>query len=203
MVVSGVSNMHDVYLELLNYAPQYFTSVTEDSSGNITCLDDDKTPLYLHKNSDNSILASLSTIYGTALSDNQNFSIAITQIIRTSYGIILYGSDNYYVSDPSYHMPIFIITKDNADKTVIFSTLASKTNYKLEGSAAPVHKVRTRSSSTDTDLLTSVVPMVVEGSTNYTPNLKWVVQKQYTISGDIVLGTTHYWSDGFVALKDI
>lgn len=203
MVVTGISSLHDVYLELLNYGQQYFTSVTEDGNGHITCVDDDKTPLYLRKIEDNKIVAHLTSIYGTALSSNGNLIIMISQIIRTSYGIILYGVDNWYSSDQSYYMPLFIITKDNSGKTVIFSTLASKTNYKLEGSASPVHKVRSRPSSTDTDLLTSVVPMIVEGCTAYTPNLKWVVQKQYNISGDIVLGTTHYWSDGFVALKDV
>lgn len=205
MIVTLMSNLNDLYSVLINKVGVYFTSVTIDSSNNITCLDGEKTPLYFGAatNTGCVINGSLTTIYGNSFSSSTNTRISITEVIDTQYGLVLYGKDNF----GSVYMPVFIVSKDNAGNTVIFSHMfpdsnGGKDKYQCMNSVNPVPTTKKCLNTTNLSLLTSIVPMVVEGNMNYIPNLYWVIDKQYNLTGEIVIGTHHYWSDGQVALLD-
>ena len=207
MRVTPITNLNDLYTILINKVGVYFTSVTIDGNDNITCLDDERTPLYFRNAnlSECVISGKDSTVYGNSFTDNVNANVLITEVIETQYGLVIYGKDNWAGSTVS--MPVFIVTKDNAGNTVIFSHMfptseGGMDTYSCMNSVAPIPTKKKCLNSTDLSLLTSIVPVVVEGNMNYTPNLYWVIDKQYNLTGEIIIGTHHYWTDGQVALLD-
>lgn len=207
MRVTPITSLDDLYSILINKVGVYFTSVTIDGNDNITCLDDERTPLYFRATNYSGCVINSddTTIYGNSFTDNVNLKVLITEVIETQYGLIIYGKDNWAGS--TTYMPVFIVTKDNAGNTVIFSHMfpaaeGGMDTYSCMNSVAPIPTKKKCLNSTDLSLLTSIVPVVVEGNMNYTPNLYWVIDKQYNLTGEIVIGTHHYWSDGQVALLD-
>lgn len=208
MRVTPITNLNDLYTILINKVGVYFTSVTIDGNNNITCLDDERTPLYFRATTGYTgcvVSGKNTTIYGNSFTDNDNANVLITEVVETQYGLVIYGRDNW--TESARYMPVFIITKDNAGNTVIFSHMFPASDvgmdtYSCMNSAAPIPTKKKCLNTTNLSLLTSIVPVVVEGNMNYTPNLYWVIDKQYNLTGEIVIGTHHYWSDGQVALLD-
>lgn len=221
MLITPMTSMEELYTFLLNKVGVYFTSVTANSSWDITCMDGDRRPLYLRNEDWSSssptglcrINSKNSKIYNTSFQTDERFRIRIVSVIDTQYGLILYGYDDFYGVRPS--IPVIVITKDNADNTVIFSHMYpspsssdpsnpgnGRDKYQCMNSVNPTPTTKKCLNSSDTTLLTSIVPVVVEGVLNYCPNLFWVIQKQYTVAGDIAIGTHRYWSDGQIALLD-
>ena len=205
MVVEPINSKNDLYYQLRSYGEAYFTDVTI-SGNSITCFKGTDTPLYLKGTGDDGcVLSGMdSLIFGTSFCGTSSAKILITQVIRTQYGIVIYGKDNWY--EAVNYMPVFIITKDNADNTVIFahvfpdSTDGKKQFQCMNSESGATTNVCLLTS--DTSLMTSIVPVIVSGSMNFCPNLMWTIQKQYNLTGEIVIGTHHYWTDGQVALLD-
>lgn len=222
MVIDNITTKASLDQYLQDYAvPAYFTDITV-TNDYITCNDSTGAVLYFRVRSYDSIYKCTPyepmQLYGQNVSAMvnriYNYKTAITKAIRTQYGIILCVKD-YSVSDAT-PLPWIIITKDNEDNTVIFmhpeysADTASievkyvvRDNYALSSRETGSNVLRTCWPPNDDFFeLTSLVPMVVENTMKYTPNLKWVVQKQYDEVGEIVVGTEHYWTDGQIALRD-
>lgn len=207
MVITRINSVEDLYSELVNYGyPNYFTSVTQ-SSGTITCLDGTEAPLVFESDVDSGWVRIYNLdVYENRLAEN---AIRIKNIVRTQYGMIITAAkeDNGNIIE----MPYIAITKDNADNTVIFahpsniwdSKYIIKDEFVCMSSAGPEYSKHDALWTDDTCLLTSLVPIVCVGVMNYCPNLKWVIQRQYTNIGEIVVGTQHYWTDGQIALLDM
>ena len=207
MRVTAIASLDDLYSILINKVGVYFTSVTIDGNNNITCLDDERTPLYFRATSQPGCVvhAKDTVIYGNSFTTNESLYVILTEVIETQHGLVIYGKDTWEGS--TTYMPVFIVTKDNADNTVIFSHMfpaasGGMDKYSCMNSAAPIPTKKKCLNSTDLSLLTSIVPVVVEGNMNYTPDLYWVIDKQYNLTGEIVIGTHHYWTDGQIALLD-
>lgn len=206
MVITRINSVEDLYSELVNYGyPNYFTSVTQ-SNDTITCLDGTEAPLVFGADVDMGWVRIFQLrIYENLLSDN---AVRIKNAVRTQYGIIITAAkeDNGNIIE----IPYFGITKDNADNTVIFAHPSNiwdtkyiiKDKFVCMSSAGHEYSKHNALSTDDTCMLTSLVPIVCIGVMNYCPNLKWVIQKQYTNTGEIVIGTQHYWTDGQIALLD-
>lgn len=207
MVVEPITSMNDLYYQLHNYGEAYFTDVTI-SGNDITCFKGTDIPLYLKSSGDSGcVLSGMdSLIFGARFTDNSNAKVLITQVIRTQHGMVIYGRDNW--SSSATLMPVFIITKDNAGtpNTVIFAHMfPDSTNGKKTFQCMNSESGATSNDcldTTDVSLLTSIVPVIVSGSMNFCPNLMWTIQKQYNLTGEIVIGTHHYWTDGQIALLD-
>lgn len=211
--ISGAQSAETLFEELRDYgSPAYFTTVTKDSNDYISCSTDSGQALYFHVQAEQDMYTgtwktfiNYVSIYSNQHRDNYTL---LTSIIRTQYGLIIMCSSTE--NGETREVPYIIITKDNADKTVIFGHPASQsTQYLIErdvfvclGDTAPVYAERDCLDTDDTVLLTSVVPVVVEGLLNYCPYLKWVIQKQYNVVGELALGTQFYWTDGQIALLD-
>lgn len=212
--ITGADAGTTVYNELRDYAsPTYFTSVTKDGSDYITCTTDAGQALYFHISAEQDyytgtwkVYINYVSIYNNTHRDNYTL---LKSIVRTQYGLIFLCES---ISDGvSKDVPYIIITKDNAGNTVIFGhpaneftqNLIERNKFVCVDNAAPIYEVRDCLDSDDTVLLTSVVPIVAEGLLNYCSNLKWVIQKQYNVTGELVLGTQFYWTDGQIALLDM
>lgn len=211
--ITGEQSADILFEELRDYgSPAYFTAVTKDSGDYITCTTDNGTALSFHVQAEQDSYTGIWTTYINYVSIYNNTHrdnwTMLKNIVRTQYGLIITcdSTENGVTTE----IPYIIITKDNADKTVIFGHPASQsTFYLIErdvfvclGDSAPVYAERDCLDTDDTVLLTSVVPVVVEGLLNYCPYLKWVIQKQYNVVGALALGTQFYWTDGQIALLD-
>lgn len=183
----------------------YFTDVSE-TSGTIKCMKDSITALEFQLAPDqygNDVY--INNIYSAGNALPENFS-TLVKIIQTNYGICFVCSDS-----GSQEVPYIIVTLDDQDDTIIWVRPADpysqrdflKTKYYCFSVSSPVFVEKAAPYSTETQLMTTTVPIVVEGVARYTPNLKWVVQRQYIITGAIALGNQQYYSDGFIAIRDV
>lgn len=207
MVITRINSVEDLYSELINYGyPNYFTSVTQSNS-TITCLDGTEAPLIFDSDVDSGWVRIYNLrVYETMLAEN---AIRIKNIIRTQYGLIITGAREY--NSEYLEIPYIIITKDNADNTVIFAHPSNiwDSQYIIKGEFVCMSSAGPEFAKHDSpgmdysgDLLTSMAPVICVGVMNYCPNLNWIIQKQYNINGELILGTHHYWTDGQIALLD-
>lgn len=208
--INGSTAVDTVYSELLNYGvPTYFTGVTKNNDY-IECTTANGTALNFHVDAQQdyygnwNIYINYVTIYGSTHADNYT---KLTSIIRTQHGLVLTTITSIDGTDTT--MPYIIITKDNYDNTVIFAHPAGgyatldETEFVCVDDAAPFYTLRDCTYSDDVVLLTTLVPVICEANMKYCPDLKWVVQRQYNIVGEIAFGNHHYWTDGQIALLDI
>ena len=213
MVLTPINSSSDAFGELKDYGENvYFTSVTQ-SGDYIMCTDENGTEclkfeIFEDTNMNKTYIRYVE-IYGTTLNDNYT---NITYIVRTQYGLVIQvnasgGNDDF---GTNYGTAYIIITKDNQSHTVIFAHNAKQysygaidnTTFVCSDSAYPQFNEKKCLYSKDLNLLSSTVPVVVDGTMNFCPNLKFLVQKQYIVCGEIVIGTEHYWTDSQVVLKD-
>lgn len=204
-ITSDSTGQNTLYDILLNSGENvFFTSITRNNNF-IECIDGETTPLRLSFYGANIIWDSThdgAQVYGTII--NANY-VRIKQVIRTSHGIILMIGPN--VANDVCDAGI-IITKDNdGDTAIIFRKygndgMAVTTSFWTASKKYPYSGERAAAVQTNSDLLTAGVPIVLNGAMNYTPDCLMLTQRQYSVKGEIILGTTHYWSDGQIALKD-
>ena len=208
--INGSGAVDTVYSELLNYGvPAYFTGVTKNNDY-IECTTANGTALNFHVDAQQdyygnwNVYINYVSIYGSSHTDNYT---KLTSIIRTQHGLILTTATT--IDETEVTAPYIIITKDNSDDTVIFAHPAGgygvldMTEFVCVDDAAATYTLRDCEYSTDTVLLTTLVPVICEANMKYCPNLKWVVQRQYNLVGEIAFGEHHYWTDGQIALLDI
>lgn len=208
MVVTPISSVDDIYQLLTNYATQYFDSIVKNGD-TITCYDGEIEALrftYVKYEADPAPQLTDVYIYGYEHPDAYN---DIYYIVRTAYGLVFVSRREMYADDS--RVAWIVVTKDNEDDTVIFShpvNVNSYHNIRMEYfycSNTHMHNHVQRNCLYTREcpfLMTSTVPVIVENDIRYCPNLKWIIQKQFDYTGDLVIGTSHYWTDGQIALLD-
>lgn len=205
-ITSDPAGQDTLYNILLNSGENvYFTSITRNYNY-IGCTDGEAEILKMNFYGGNTIWNSTrggAQVYDTIINENY---VRIKQVIRTSHGIILMIGPN--VANDVCDAGI-IITKDNdGDTAIIFRKygndgMAVTTSFWTASKKYPYGGERAAVVQLNSDLLTAGVPIVLNGLMNYAPGCLMLTQRQYTIKGEIILGTTHYWTDGQIALKDV
>ena len=208
MTINAITNVDSVYTVLKKYEGVYFDTVTQ-SVDVIYCDINNAHAIQMSVGGYADEQINLSNFYLFTESMESGY-YRLKQIIETGSGLVFMVKKNQGEDAPFY--PWLVVTKDDADQTAIFYHPLGSTDpfngtprldkFYIIDSAYPAKTERTAPYSTDTFNMTTAAPIVVEGLANYTPDLKFIIQRQYNVTGAIQLGDDTYWTDGYIALKD-
>lgn len=208
MTINAITNADSAYTVLKKYEGVYFDAVSQTNSAVHCDIDGDHViEMTVGGYTDEQINLSNFRLFTQSMDSGY---YRFKQIIETGSGLVFMVRKNQDGEAPVY--PWLVVTKDDAGKTAIFyhpigsndpfNGTPSLDKFYIIDSAYPVKVERTAPYSADTFSMTTAAPIAVEGLANYTPDLKFIVQRQYDVTGAIQLGDDTYWTDGYIALKD-
>lgn len=207
MTIHTITNGDSAYAVLKNFEGVYFDTVTNSSSIECDINNEHALVFRLGGYTDDQVDLDFLSIFNQSMSHGY---YRMTEIIETSTGLIFMVKKNQDEDAPFY--AFLVITKDDDDNTCIFyrpigdndpfNGTPMLNKFCLMDSLNPTKAEKDAPYDTSTTHMTTMVPMVAEGVAHYTPNLKFIVQRQFIANGGILLGGETYWTDGYIAVKD-
>ena len=207
------ANAADVYDFLHSEAGDYFTSVTADAAGNVSCMVGETAALKL--NFDNSAKSVIFTLANTAAAVSNATWLMWSFAYKTSKGIYLYTYGGTNANSDS-----LFITKNDAGNTVIAGIFSETANDEARSlciadiiggttiykpfAAGSLQPSAAAGPIANTSGGTVLVPLpTTNNSARYTPDLFILVFSQYPFTPSVLMiGGKQYVYNGILALKE-